>query len=349
MAAQVFTFHIAYAGLEDRIWRDVEVSSRMRLDQLGYVVLAVFDTMASHLFELGFRGRIYSLPDAEAPETQPDLAGFTLEDLAPETGETLEMTYDFSIGQRFLLTHTAVRGMKRGEGRHFPWVKAMNGRGIIEDMPVGELKKLIGQIDRNGKTDEPVYYSRYGTEDDAEVDSVFVPVPWDVNRFDLKTQNRLLKYDAAEIEQAYAPFWEEKRQPEKAEPSGEALCRAFFEAVLRQDPDRLRRLFRKNAVIEWPCTDERFTLEEYIRANCEYPGDWTGEIVSVLPAAEQTVLITRVFAKDRSESFHCVSLIRRKNGRIAALTEYWSDDGPAPLWRQALGIGKPIRGKEAKP
>ena len=354
MATQVFTFHMAYAGLEDRIWRDVEVSSKMRLDQLGYVVLATFDTMAYHLFEIEFRGKVYPVPDMETPTEQLDPADFTLGELAPEIGETMELIYDFGTEQHFLLTLTAVRDMKRGEGRRFPWVAAMNGRGIIDDMPVWELEELIKQIDKNGKTDDPVYYCRDGVENRA-----FLPAPWNVNHFDLKTENGLLKYNVGEIEQGYAPFWEDKNlmehpiiihngvvqnwPPEKAEPSEEELCRAFFKAVLSQKPDKLRKIFLKNAMIEWPCTNERFTLEEYVRANCEYPGDWDGEILSILPALEQTVLITKVWPKDKSASFHCVSVIRWKKNKIVALTEYWSDDGSAPQWRQEMGIGTPIR------
>ena len=68
-----------------------------------------------------------------------------------------------------------------------------------------------------------------------------------------------------------------------------------------------------------------------------------GEILSILPALEQTVLITKVWPKDKSASFHCVSVIRWKKNKIVALTEYWSDDGSAPQWRQEMGIGTPIR------
>ena len=49
MATQVYTFHIVYEGLEKKIWRKVQVSSNYHLDQLGYLALAAFDTMAYHL------------------------------------------------------------------------------------------------------------------------------------------------------------------------------------------------------------------------------------------------------------------------------------------------------------
>ncbi len=54
MSIKVYTFQISYEGLEDKIWRKAEVSSNARLDQLGYTVLASFDTMAYHLFEFSF-------------------------------------------------------------------------------------------------------------------------------------------------------------------------------------------------------------------------------------------------------------------------------------------------------
>lgn len=28
----------------------------------------------------------------------------------------------------------------------------------------------------------------------------------------------------------------------------------------------------------WHCTNECFNVEEFIRANCEYPGEWEGEV-----------------------------------------------------------------------
>lgn len=54
--------------------------------------------------------------------------------------------------------------------------------------------------------------------------------------------------------------------------------RSFWEAALKQDAKRLREFFASDAYINWHCTNEHFTVEEYIRANCEYPGEWDGEI-----------------------------------------------------------------------
>lgn len=51
MATQVYTFKITYADCDNRIWRTAAVSSNYTLAELGYMVLATFDTMAYHLFE----------------------------------------------------------------------------------------------------------------------------------------------------------------------------------------------------------------------------------------------------------------------------------------------------------
>lgn len=47
---------------------------------------------------------------------------------------------------------------------------------------------------------------------------------------------------------------------------------------IQQNADELRTFFHKNAYVNWHCSNEHFTVEEYIQANCEYPGEWCGEI-----------------------------------------------------------------------
>lgn len=198
--AKVLTFHVAYEGLEDQLWRDIEVSSKYRLDQLGYVILTTFDTMAYHLFEIQLRGEVYALPDEDRPAVFNDLADHTLGELNLSVGETMELVYDFGTEQHFLITLTDVRDMKRGEGTHYPWIAAMQGRGIIDDVSSEELAVLVQQIQKNGKTDEPIYYMR---------DGLGTSTPWDINRFDLKSENALLKGYLERTVRSYAPFWDE--------------------------------------------------------------------------------------------------------------------------------------------
>lgn len=117
----------------------------------------------------------------------------------------------------------------------------------------------------------------------------------------------------------------------------------FWDAVLRQDAERVRAYFWDNAYVNWHCTNERFTVEEYIRANCEYPGDWDGVIERTETIGDLTVTAVNVYAKDRSVSFHVVSFLKIEEDRIRFLDEYWGDDGAPPRWRQEMNIGVPIR------
>ena len=117
----------------------------------------------------------------------------------------------------------------------------------------------------------------------------------------------------------------------------------FWRAVLEQDRDAIRTFFDDDAYVNWPCTNEHFTVEAFLEANCAYPGDWDGEIERMEHAGNLVITVTHVFSKDRSASFHAVSFLRVQDRKIQSMDEYWADDGEAPLWRRELGIGKPIR------
>lgn len=117
----------------------------------------------------------------------------------------------------------------------------------------------------------------------------------------------------------------------------------FWKAVLDQDAEAMRGYFAADAVIRWPCINEQFTVEEYIRANCEYPGDWDGEVERIEGADGLWITVARVYPRDKGCSFHVTSFLWTAGDRITALEEYWADDGPAPLWRQKMQIGRPIR------
>lgn len=50
----------------------------------------------------------------------------------------------------------------------------------------------------------------------------------------------------------------------------------FWQDVLSQNREALPAYFCENAVIRWHCTNERFTFQEYVKVNCNYPGNGTG-------------------------------------------------------------------------
>lgn len=117
----------------------------------------------------------------------------------------------------------------------------------------------------------------------------------------------------------------------------------FWQAVVRQDACRLKGYFAADAKICWHNTNELFTVDEFICANCAYPNRWGGEVERIEQLGDLTITVSHVYAQDGSASFHAVSFFRIRDDKICSIDEYWGDDGPAPAWRAAMQLGLPIR------
>lgn len=123
---------------------------------------------------------------------------------------------------------------------------------------------------------------------------------------------------------------------------------AYFRDVVKQDAQKLKNYFAKDAKVLWHNTNECFTAEEFIRANCEYPGSWDGKIEILTSMQDGWILAARVWEKDLAQngkevSFHVVSFVHMQGEKISRIDEYWGDDGKAPQWRLDKKIGTPIR------
>ncbi|MDR1794974.1 MAG: nuclear transport factor 2 family protein [Erysipelotrichaceae bacterium] len=115
----------------------------------------------------------------------------------------------------------------------------------------------------------------------------------------------------------------------------------FFEAIVSQNAKALQQYFSGDAEIFWYNTNEVFSLSEYIRANCEYPGKWQGELEVSEFTGTKGLLIYRVF--DEKIACRCVCFLTLKESLIRKMEEYWADITPPPSWRQEMKIGAPIK------
>lgn len=116
----------------------------------------------------------------------------------------------------------------------------------------------------------------------------------------------------------------------------------YWKAALRQDADGMRAFFHEAAHVDWHNTNERFTVEEFIRANCEYPGRWNGSVERIEENDDVIITVTHVYSLDKGLSFHVTSFFKTRDGKILSIDEYWGDDGMAPKWRLEKQIGSPI-------
>lgn len=117
---------------------------------------------------------------------------------------------------------------------------------------------------------------------------------------------------------------------------------AYWQAVLEQNREKLADFFWEDANVCWHNTNECFTVSEFIRANCDYPGKWGGNVERVEKLGDTVITVTHVCNKERTVSCHAVTFLRLQARKIRRADEYWSDDGKPPQWRQDLHIGSPI-------
>lgn len=119
----------------------------------------------------------------------------------------------------------------------------------------------------------------------------------------------------------------------------------FWQDVLLQDRDAIREYFSNDAYVNWHCTNEHFTVEEFIRANCEYPGEWDGAVERIENAGDTVITVTHVYPKDKSLSFHVISFIRIRQDFCYRLCEENRIPGVAKfsrLWLIPKDAEKPV-------
>lgn len=116
----------------------------------------------------------------------------------------------------------------------------------------------------------------------------------------------------------------------------------YWEDCVNQNDTALREYFHTDAYINWHNTNERFTVKEFITANCEYPGKWNGEVKRIERIEDLIITVTQVYSMETDESLHVTSFIKLEEGKIKSIDEYWGDDGKPPEWRQKKNIGHPI-------
>ena len=56
---KVLTFQVGIEGLEDKIWRKIEITDRRTVADLAYTILATFDSLAYHLYDIKYNNKVY--------------------------------------------------------------------------------------------------------------------------------------------------------------------------------------------------------------------------------------------------------------------------------------------------
>lgn len=193
--ADVYKFKVSLIGLEDAIWRDIEITSVSSVAKLGYAVLAAFESNATHMFNIRFNNKHYEIVDYydddlfEEPVIDPIKT--KLSSLKINVGDMLDMEYDYGAGWRFKIELLSITEMMRGRGPHYPYITDGRGKGIFEDISPFELADIIKRTDEEGVMPQiPKEYS----------DGV---IYWDYRNFNLEYANGFYKHIIRSVQKSF--------------------------------------------------------------------------------------------------------------------------------------------------
>ena len=192
---KVLTFKVGIEGLEDKIWRKIEITDRRTVADLAYTILATFDSLAYHLYNIKYKNYIFDC--WVCAEESPDYDDLTnaivikLKDLELKENDTMEMEYDYGSTTTFKITYLESRDANEYEGYLYPNIVDGAGRGMLDDMCDFELKEIVEDIDKKGYSE---YYFTPGYER---------TIKYDYRNFNIKSNNALLKGLVLEIKNGY--------------------------------------------------------------------------------------------------------------------------------------------------
>lgn len=192
---KVLTFKVEIEGLEDKIWRKIEITDRRTVADLAYTILATFDSLAYHLYNIKYKNYIFDCwVCAEESPDYDDLTNATiikLKDLELKENDTMEMEYDYGSTTTFKITYLESRDATEYEGYLYPNIVDGAGRGMLDDMCDFELKEIVDDIDKKG------YSEHYVTPGYEKYEK------YDYRKFNIKSNNKKLKGLVLEIKNGY--------------------------------------------------------------------------------------------------------------------------------------------------
>ena len=192
---KVLTFKVGIEGLEDKIWRKIEITDRKTVADLAYTILATFDSLAYHLYDIKYKNKVYDCwvcIEDDHSEIPPINAVITkLNSIGLKENDTMEMEYDTGSTTTFKITYLDSRDLEKGNGTHYPYIIDGAGRGMLDDICDFELKEIVDDIDKKGYSE---YYFTPGYER---------TIKYDYREFNIKNNNALLKGLVLEIKNGY--------------------------------------------------------------------------------------------------------------------------------------------------
>ena len=154
---KVLTFQVVIEGLENKIWRKIEITNRRTVADLAYTILATFRSLAYHLYDIEYKNKFYDCwVCIEDDHRDVELVNATitkLTNLKLKENDTMIMRYDTGSTTTFKITYLGEKDFEKGNGMHYPYIIDGAGYGMIDDITSEELKEVVDDINKTGKSD----------------------------------------------------------------------------------------------------------------------------------------------------------------------------------------------------
>ncbi len=193
---EILIFRIGIEGLENKIWREIEIPCRRTVADLAYTILASFNSLAYHLYDIEYKDYLFDC--WVCPTEDPDFDDLSnavvtkLSELKLKKNETMKMKYDTGSTTTFNILYLGSRKLKNYKEQDFyPIVVNGEGLGMLDDICDFELKDIVDDIDKLG-------YSNHHFTPGYETSRKY-----DYRKYNIKKDNRELKGKILTIKNGY--------------------------------------------------------------------------------------------------------------------------------------------------
>lgn len=193
---KILKFKVYIENLEGKIERIIEINDAKTVADLAYTILASFDSLAYHLYNVKHNNIIYDCAidtDYLFEERTEDATQIKLRKLDFTKEKTMKMTYDYGSPTTFLIRLLETRESQNGAGNRYPKIIDGKGQGMLDDITSEELLEIIKDTDKRG-------YSVHEYTSGYERDFYY-----DYRDYDLDYDSSSIRARRFEVKYAYEP------------------------------------------------------------------------------------------------------------------------------------------------
>lgn len=167
---KVLKFKVSIEGLEDKIYRIIEINDAKTIADLAYSILASFNSLAYHLYKIEYHDNIYycsggfeELDDSKNYKIAPEEKLYKIDF---NKNDTMTMEYDFGSPTTFIIEYLSTADLTIAPSK-YPRIIDGKGNGMLDDISSNELLEIVKNTDKLGKS---TYYYTPGYELDKIYD-----------------------------------------------------------------------------------------------------------------------------------------------------------------------------------